>query len=114
MKRLKKNLHILQTLKNSNKKLRSAIIKNCSDDTIKAILEIAINTLNGNCQLSKHTHIRLKKFKNILRQLVCPKKNLKRKRKIIIQKGGFLPVLIGTILSGVIGKLLSDYQSRNE
>lgn len=88
-------------------------MKNCNNDIVKAISEIAINTLNGNNKISKKSHSNLKKHKNILRKLACPKNSLNCKRKILIQQGGFLPVLIGTILSGVIGKLISDYQQKN-
>lgn len=114
MKRLKRNHRILQLLKTSNKKLRGSVLKTCNDDAIKAIVEIIINTLNGNNKISKHVLTRLKKHKSILRTLACSRKSLKAKRKILIQKGGFLPVLIGTVLSGIIGKLISSFQTKNE
>lgn len=108
MKRLKINQHILHVLKNSNAKFRKTVLKNCDIDVIKTICEIVINTLNGNNKISDRIHKRLQKHKKILRSLSCPKKTLNTKRKIIIQKGGFLPVLLGTVLSGVIGELINS------
>lgn len=114
MRLLKKNLHILRLLKKSNKKFRNSILKNCDDDVIKTLVEIVINTLNGNNKISKNHFGNLKKNKKVFRNLACPKKSIKAKRKILIQKGGFLPVLIGTVLSGLIGKLISEFQDKNE
>lgn len=114
MKRLRKNRHILHLLKNQNKKFRNSILKTCDDDVIKALIEISINTLNGNNRIPKKILSFLRKHKNTLRCLASTKRTLKAKRRILIQKGGFLPVLIGTVLSGIIGKLIGDYQSKNE
>lgn len=98
-------LHVLK--KCSNKNFRKNILKYCDDDIIKTIAEIAMNVLNGNNRISPSQKTKLKKHKNHLRLLACPQKGIKAKRKMLIQHGGFLPTLIGTILSGVIGKLLS-------
>jgi len=105
---LKKNQHILHVLGKCNKKkFRKNILKYCDDDIIKTIAEIAINILNGNNKISPAQKAKLKKHKKQLRFLACAKKSIKAKRKILVQHGGFLPTLIGTILSGVIGKLIS-------
>lgn len=109
MKRLKTNHHMLHVLKKSKPKLRQILLKNCNSEVIKTICEIAINILNGNHKVSKHTFKHLNKNKKILRCLACPKKSINIKRKLIIQKGGFLPMLIGSVLSGVVGDLLSKY-----
>jgi hypothetical protein len=34
------------------------------------------------------------------------KANIPSKRKLLIQKGGFLPVLLGTLLSGIVGQII--------
>lgn len=107
LQRLKKNKHMLYVLKNANPKLRKAILMNASNDVIKTINEIAYNTLNSNNPISTQTKSKLKRYKKSLRCLACHKKSLSSKKKILVQQGnGFLPILIGTILSGVIGNLL--------
>lgn len=108
MKRLKANKHILHVLKNCRPKLRKVLLKASDPEVIKTLCEIALNTLNGNNKISKQCKLKLKKYKRVLRSLICPKLKLSSKRKILIkQKGGFLPVLIGTVLSGLIGQLIN-------
>lgn len=106
MKRLRENRHTLHVLKDCNPQLRKVLLKAASSEIIKTLCEISLNTLNGNSKISKHCKNKLKKYKRELRQLVCPKLSITAKRKILVQKGGFLPVLIGSILSGVIGQLI--------
>ena len=48
------------------------------------------------------------KYKNRLCALVNPKTSFKRKRKILIQKGVLIVPLLTSILSGVIGTLISN------
>lgn len=108
MKRLKANKHILQVLKNGNPQLRKALLKASSPEVIKTLCEISLNTLNGNNKITKYCKRKLKKYKKELRNLASPKLKLATKRKILIQKGGFLPVLIGSVLSGLIGQLINQ------
>lgn len=108
MKRLKANKHFLHVLKKCNPQTRKALLKVCSPEVIKTLCEISLNTLNGNNIISKHCKRKLKKYKRELRSLACSKLRLSSKRKILVQKGGFLPVLIGTILSGLIGQIINQ------
>jgi hypothetical protein len=64
--------------------------------------------LNGNCKLSKCEKSKLSKYKSRLRALINPKISFKRKRKLLIQKGGFIVPLLTSILSGVIGALIHN------
>jgi hypothetical protein len=75
---------------------------------IKAIVECAINTLNGNHKLSKEEKSKLSKYKNRSRALIDPKVSFKSKRKLLTQKGGFIVPLLTSILSGVIGTLINN------
>lgn len=88
-------------------KLRNAIIRNSDDDFIKTLSEISLNTLNGNSKICDKTKNMLRPYKRLMHKLICPKRSSKSKRRLIIQKGGFLPMLIGSILSGVIGALFN-------
>jgi hypothetical protein len=74
---------------------------------IKAIVVCAINKLNGNHTLTKDEKSKLSKYKNRLRALVNPKISFKRKRKLLVQKGGFIVPLLTSILSSVIGAIVS-------
>lgn len=106
MKRLKVHKHILHTLRKCKSCIRKKIIKGASNELIKCLCEICHNVLNGNVPISKNCKLRLKKYKKSLRNIVSTKVKLNKKRKIFIQKGGFLPTLLTTILTGIVGKLL--------
>jgi hypothetical protein len=110
VKRLTDNRHMLYVLKNANIKLRKAILKNASPELIKTICEISYNTLNGNNKICGKTIHKLRKYKRELRSLAKLKGTTGSKRKIIIQRGhGFIPTLLGTVLSGLIGAALDKY-----
>lgn len=106
MKRLKANKHMLHVLKNSNSKLRKTILKFSDSELIKTLCEICLNTLKGNANISEKYINRIKGYKQHIRKLALPKISLKTKRKLLVQKGGFLPILLSAILSGVIGQLI--------
>jgi hypothetical protein len=106
MKKLKRNKHLLGLLKTASPKLRRSLIESASADGINAIGECCLNTLNGNHKISPSVKTKLRRFKNTLRKLSCPKLSIKKKRQILKQKGGFLPVLLGSLLSGLVGSLI--------
>lgn len=111
MNLLKSQLHFLHVLKDSKPQARRALLASASDELIKAIVECVINTLNGNHKLNKDEKTKLSKYKNRLRALVNPKISFKSKRKLLIQKGGFIVPLLTSILSSVIGTLISNNNS---
>ena len=74
---------------------------------IKAVVECAINTLNDNHKLTKDEKSKLSKYKNRLRALVNPKISFKSKRKLLVQNCGFIFPLLTSILSSVIGAIVS-------
>ena len=109
LKRLKENKHMLFVLKNASPKLRKSILLAAPDDLIKAIYEIAFNILSGNHKINYKARDELKKYKNHLRKLVQPSRSLTLKRKVLVQNGGsFLPFLLSTVLSGILGKILQQ------
>lgn len=71
---------------------------------IDAVSECACNILSGRVKLNPKQKKRLARHKVGLRHLTNKKVSLKKKR-VIIQKGGFLPAFLGPII-GILGKLL--------
>ena len=102
MNRLKSQLHFLNVLKDAKPQARRALLTSADDDLIKAIVECAINTLNGNHKLTKEDKGKLSKYKNRLRALVNPNISSKSKRKLLVQKGGVIVPLLTSFLSGII------------
>ena len=85
-------------------------IKQSDPQLLKAISECSRNILAGNINLSDEEFKKLKRFKRHLRE-VSAKKTSQKKKKELIQKGGFLQALIapligllGSVISGVIAK----------
>lgn len=109
MKRLRENKHMLFVLKNADTKTRKYLLKRVNCEVIKTIAEIAYNTLVGNNTLTAQTRNSLYRYKKELRALACLNRKITSKRRIVIQKGGFLPILLGTVLSGVIGAIIDNY-----
>lgn len=108
LKRLADNKHLLYVLQKAKPKFRKAILQNANTDAIKALIEIVYNTLNGNNKINEKDKKYFGKYKKEMRCLSCPKRSLTSKRKLLIQKGGFLPTLLATIFSGIIGKIIEN------
>ena len=104
--RLKRNLDFLRVLKKANNKQRKAILETGNKDLILCLCEIIDNTLAGTVKLTSKQKKDLSKYKRILRKLIDKKVSLKTKRKLFIQKGGFLPAIIAPAL-GLAATLLS-------
>jgi hypothetical protein len=107
MNRLKFQYHFLHVHKDAKLQARRALLTTANDELIKAVVECAINTLNGNHKLTKEDKSKLTKYKSRLRALVNPIISFKSKRKLLIQKGGFIVPLLTSILTSVIGTLIS-------
>lgn len=105
---MKANKHMLYILKDCKPKLRKALLQNADSGLVKTINEIAYNILNGNNLIDKKTKAKLKKYKKHMRCLTSPKRSIASKRKLLVQNGGFLPTLIASILTGIIGKILEN------
>lgn len=100
---------MLYVLRNAKPSLRRAIIKNAEPEVIKTLCEITLNTLKGNHMPHGKIYNSLCKYKKSMRKLIHAKRSTPKQRNILVQQGGFLPVLLGSVLSGVIGSLIEKY-----
>ena len=98
MRRIKANYHALQVLKNARPRLRKANFPNCNKDLLHSISECVLNVLNGNIRVSNCAKRKLKRFKSSLRLLVEKNLPLVSRRRVIIQRGGFLLPLLSAVL----------------
>ena len=112
MEKLKKNFENLKLLSDCNKKIRNHIIKKGDKDLILSINECVLNTLNGNVKLTFTEKEKLKKFKHTLRKLL-KRKSILNKKKILIQEGGFLQVLLPSAIS-LISTIIEHLVNRNK
>lgn len=104
----RKDAIILKALFHLNNKQRKALLETADSKLVRHICECALNVLIGNVPLQKTQKSRLRRHANTLRKLAEPSVSLSKKKKIIVQRGGFLPALlapiIGTLLASIISK----------
>ena len=97
-----KAIEALEEVQNCKQK-RNHIIDVAGKELVHCICDCVLNVLNGNIKLEPEEKQRLKRHKNCLRELV-KKKTSDKKKKHLIQEGGFLGALI-PILGGLAAKL---------
>jgi hypothetical protein len=102
---VRKYLPTLRHIHRLSERSRRAYAKKCDRDFLDCLSECAKNVIKGNVPLNERQMKSLRREKNNLRQLSMKKTSLKKKRRII-QKGGFLGALIPPILS-VLGGLFA-------
>lgn len=103
LKTHKELLIALQTLKPKHQK---ALLKSCDEDEINCICECIHNVLQGKVPIKEKDKKFLKQYITLLRKLVR-KTTTKVRKNIIVQKGGaFLPIILGSILSGLVSGLI--------
>ena len=103
----KHNFELLKILSNCKKGIRNKIIKKADNTLLVNLCECVINTLNGNIKQSDSNLYQLK-YKKSLRKIIKLKK-LKSKKKVFLQEGGFLQILLPTAIS-LITSLIDNFK----
>ena len=85
-----------------NAKLRKAILEYADAELISALCECAHNILRGTPQ----EKVRMRRYRTDLHSIVNKKTAVARKRRILQQKGCFLPALLAPLASSVLLPLL--------
>ena len=108
MNRLESKKEYLQILSLCNPKMRKAIIQNGDKELISTICECILNCINGNIDINTDTKQKLCRHKEILRKLIQKRNSsFKQKKQLLIQKGGaILPIILSTVLSGLVSSLI--------
>lgn len=106
--RLRRNFNSLKKLKNAKRAQRRTLLEAASKDLIVCVCDCARNIINGNIGLKPKDKKKLARHKHTLRKLASGgTKGVNKKRRLLVQKGGFLPLLLGPIL-GLAGGLLRN------
>ena len=79
-------------------------VKKCNKEFVDCVSECAKNVLRGNVPLKSNQKAKLRRNQNNLRSLAIKRTSLKKKRQIL-QKGGFLAALLPPVLSLLGGAL---------
>jgi hypothetical protein len=97
--KIKRNYNALQVLKKASPQLRKAILANSNHDLVLALCEIIANTLSGTVHLKPSEKTKLKRHTSALRKIVDNSVKVKEKKQILVQKGGFLNILLPPALA---------------
>ena len=103
---VRNHAHMLKVLSESSPRLRKSILQHADSNLVKCLCECSLNVLKGNVSLSPHQKRKLSRHKQKLRALANPKLSKAKKKKLLIQQGGFVGALIGPVLSTLAGLLL--------
>jgi len=98
----------LSVLKTADPKLRKAIISNCNKDTLNGISKCIINVFNRNVKLTSCNKRKVRKHKARLRKLTDKRVPLSTKKKLIVQRGGFLLPLLSAVVPSVARLIVSS------
>lgn len=107
-KRLFGHRHLINVLATASPKLRKAILNQADKSLIQTLTESCHNVANGNIKISPCNLRKLKRYKSQIRKITCPKSGWQLKKKVLIQSGGFLPILM-PIISSVLGGIVSHF-----
>ena len=91
-------------LEKSANATRRAVLYKASKDMVLALVELAKNIIKGNVDLTADQYRRLDARRVDVRTLAHPRTSM-RNRKKILQKGGFIGLLLKPAL-GLLGGLL--------
>lgn len=105
--RLKSNESFLRYLHDSKLRQRKQLLKAASKEEISALCECAFNILRKNIPLEqKHvTQLRKPKYKKLVYQLADKRIPFTKKRKLVVQSGGFPFALLAPIIGSIIGAI---------
>lgn len=95
-------MHVLSTAKPT---MAKAIIEAADKDIIKCLCECAHNIIKGTVPLKENHLKHLQRYKADIRTLAKSRTPQKKKKKIL-QRGGFLPALLAPIAASVLADLL--------
>lgn len=95
----KKDVGHLRILNACSPPLRKDLLKKFPKSIINCISECCLNTLKGNVPLNTKQKKTLSRHKHTLRLLADKKISVNKKRNVLIQKGGFLNILLPAALS---------------
>lgn len=102
-KRFKRNSEKLSQLYKASAKDKQKAIKNASGDLLGALSDCACNIIKGNVPLTTKQFNQLKKHHKHLKSLA--KKTSVKSKKKILQRGGFLNLLLKPIAQLLLGGL---------
>lgn len=104
--RLRKYAEVLCILSKSSPKVTKRLILTADPALLKTISECSLNVLRGAIPLTPLQKKRLSRYKSTIR-IISKRSTSSSQRRALLQKGGFVPILLKTILPLVLPSLVS-------
>lgn len=102
--KMKKHYNFLRTLSAASSKQKKLLLKNATTPEVKTVCEVCLNLLAGN--IPSVNVRKLKKYKTSIRKVASRSTNLKNKKRLLVnQSGGFLPLILPAAVSAIAGML---------
>jgi len=108
-KTIVQQLPTLRKLRRCNNKTRKALLSGGGKQLQLCLRECAVNVLKGNVYLNKKQFKKLAKYKKQIRDL-SKKSTSQKKRQKIVQRGGFLPLLLAPVIGSLLGATLKRFK----
>ena len=102
----KSHLPMLLALASAKPRVRALILESLDESTIRSIGQLVANILHGNIPLDAAQKRKIRKFRRAMSFLRHKYTPAKVKRNVLIQQGGFLPILL-PIISSIAGAVIS-------
>lgn len=96
-------------IKKKNTKEIKKIIQDASCDQLNSITEIVRNTLKGNIPYTPRQRKLLLPHKKVIRELGKISLSSGKRKKLLQQRGGFLPTLLAPVLVAIASELAHKY-----
>ena len=103
--RIHKHSDFIRRFHKCSPKTRERYLREASAEEVRSLCECALNVYQGNIPVKPKEVVRLKPHKETLKALSFGKGGINKKRNILIQKGGFLPLLAAAVIP-LLGNLL--------
>jgi len=97
----------IKRIKKSTPKNREKYLNKASPAEIRSLCECAHNVYSGAIPIPSKIVKRLRPHQKEIRELTFKRGKAEHKRQLLIQKGGFLPLLLGAVLP-IIGQLIAN------
>jgi len=95
----------LKSLIKKSRPRRKALIQAATADQIKSIREAILNVANQNVPIPNRNLKKLRPYRKVLTRLAFANPSPRTSKKLLIQRGGFLNVLLPTVLSFIASSL---------
>ena len=102
--RARKFLPMLKRIRKMDEREKGVFVRKCNKEFLDCVSECAKNVIKGHVPLTDRQKTNLRRRRNDPRALSIKKTSLRKKRRIL-QKGGFLTALLPPVLS-ILGSLL--------